>query len=274
MGSNSKLSFKERYGPAALVTGASSGIGAEFARALAAQGFDLVLVARRREILLDMAGKLSGFHGIQVHALGQDLTEPGAARSILQATDLLGVEVGLLINNAGLGIYGEFGSGELERELALVDLNCRAAVELTWRFLPGMKERRRGGIIFLSSILAHAPAAYLATYSASKAFNELMGQVLHSELRPSGIDVLSLIPGSTTTPFHDASGLGKPDVPQRNPRQVVETALGNLGRRSRVVDGVLNSMMISIQKFLPRSWVLALNRRFIPAPGRGDAGPK
>jgi short-subunit dehydrogenase len=268
MGVKMSLSFRERYGPAALVTGASSGIGAEFARVLAAQGLDLVLVARRREILLDMAGSLSGFHGVQVHALGQDLTEPGAAKSILQATDLLGVDVGLLINNAGLGVYGDFGAGDLDKELALVDLNCRAAVELSWRFLPGMKERGKGGIIFLSSILAHLPAAYLATYSATKAFNELMGQTLHSELQPFGIDVLSLTPGSTATPFHESSGLGKLHVPQRKPEQVVETALKSLGCRPRAVDGILNNVLVWIQKFLPRSWVIAMNRRFIPPPDR------
>ncbi|HOL96293.1 MAG TPA: SDR family NAD(P)-dependent oxidoreductase, partial [bacterium] len=160
--------LKRKYGPAALVTGASSGIGRAFAEELAARDFDLVLVARRGGRLEQIKNDLEARFGISVMPIVQDLTASGAVRRVCEEIQKSGWDIGLLINNAGFGSQGEFDTLDLENELTMVDLACRVPVELTHRLVPGMKQRRRGGIIFVSSVLSQFPSPYMATYAAGK----------------------------------------------------------------------------------------------------------
>ncbi|MEL6393832.1 MAG: SDR family oxidoreductase, partial [Bacteroidota bacterium] len=154
----------------ALITGASSGIGAEFARQLAAKKRDLVLVARSQDKLNEIAEQLQRQHSIRAHVISQDLTEPGAAASIARQVEELGIVIDLLINNAGFGDYGSFSESVLERQTGMIQLNITALVELTHAFLPKMLERQQGGIINVSSIAGFQPMPYWSVYAASKAF--------------------------------------------------------------------------------------------------------
>ncbi len=158
-----------RYGTWTLVTGASSGIGLEFSRALAQAGMNLVIVARREERLRALASELETQHGVQCRVVCMDLAEEGAAGHIAEA--VRDIEIGLLVNNAGFGHSGPYESRDAGRLADMVRVNCLVPVELTRAFLPGMLERKRGGIIFVSSILGFVPAPYDSVYAASKAFD-------------------------------------------------------------------------------------------------------
>jgi uncharacterized protein len=187
----------ERYGPAALVTGASSGIGSSFATVLAAQGFDLVLVARRRDRLDAAATALHDQHGVEVTVLEIDLAEPTAAQQVLDATSAL--DVGLVVSNAGFSIQGAYETGDAATMADLLAVNCAAPMLLTHGFVPRLKARGRGGIVLTSSVEGLMGSPFSAAYSASKAFVNGLGEALWGELTPEGIDVLSLCPGATDT---------------------------------------------------------------------------
>jgi short-subunit dehydrogenase len=242
------LTFKDRYGPWALVTGASSGIGAEFSSQLAALGLNLILVARRKQRLDDLALRLEERNNIQVRTLRVDLSQPDFISVILAA--IQSIEVGLLVNNAGFGLAGNFLAHPLERELALLDVNCRAPLLLTHEFGRKMIERGRGGIIFVSSVSGYIATPSEANYAASKAYELFLAESLWYELKKDGVDVLALCPGVTVTEFHDLAGI-KPVAPmQVNP--VVALALKKLGKKPSVIAGWHNRLLVSLIKFVPR----------------------
>jgi short-subunit dehydrogenase len=241
--------FTARYGPWALVTGASSGIGREFARQLAARGLNLLLVARRAERLDELAAELAGRHGIEARPLALDLCGDDFLAAIRAA--VAGLEIGLLVNSAGFALTGPYldmDPGEMTRMLAL---NCRAPLALAREFGPAMRARRRGGIIFLSSVAGFAGAPQWSLYSATKAFNLLLGEGLAAELRGDGVDVLVLAPGTTRTEFLDVAGIG--DFMSLGVEQVVSQALGRLGRSDIVTPGLFYRAGIFVMRFLPRS---------------------
>jgi short-subunit dehydrogenase len=187
----------ERYGPTALVTGASSGIGSSFAAVLAAGGLDLVLVARRQERLDAAASALHAEHGVAVTVLPVDLAEAGAAQRVLDATSAL--DVGLVVSNAGFSVQGAFGAGDAATLTELVAVNCTATMLLAHGFVPRLTARGRGGIVLTGSVEGLMGSPYSAAYSASKAFVNGLGEALWGELTPEGIDVLALCPGATDT---------------------------------------------------------------------------
>jgi uncharacterized protein len=189
--------FTERYGPVVLVTGASSGIGESFATCLAAKGLGLVLVARRQERLEALAGKLGKQFGVAVHTLRIDLAERNAAQQILAATSSL--DIGLVISNAGTGGRGRFENGDADEWTATLMVNCHATMLLAHGFIPRLKQRGKGGLIFTSSVEGLIGCPYSAAYSSSKAFVNSLAEALWGELTPEGIDVLALCPGATTT---------------------------------------------------------------------------
>jgi uncharacterized protein len=217
----------------ALVTGASSGIGDHFARKLAGRGYDLVLVARREDRLKELAEQLP----TTTHIIACDLGSEAAA--LPGKVDDLGVEVDLLVNNAGFGLRGRFADLPPERQAEMVRVNCEAVVVLTRAFVPGMIQRARGGVITVASTAGLQPLPYEATYGATKAFATNLTEALHEELRGTGVKVLSVNPGPVPTEWQQVAGYeeaGGEMMPGAiEAEQVVDEALRAFDRGSRAV---------------------------------------
>ncbi len=187
----------------ALITGASSGIGEAFARALAARGKNLILVARSQEKLERLSRDLATQHGISALPLTVDLSIPGAAAEVTSSLRARNLSIELIINNAGFGGRGEFPKLPLDRQLEMIRLNVQAVMELTHLLLPPMVERRAGGIINVSSVTGFHAIPYAAVYAATKAFVTSFSMGLGEELRPYGTAVVTLAPGGTKTNFRE-----------------------------------------------------------------------
>jgi len=198
---------REFHGKWALITGASSGIGAELARELGRCGAKLILTARRRERLEALAGELAA-KGAETRIVVADLNDPAAPQRIYDATEGAGLAVDILVNNAGLGQYGAFHLSEPEQEFAQVRVNCEAVVRLSRLFVPRMVERRRGWVLILASTASFQPIPYDATYAATKAFDRFFSLALAEEVKRLGVKVTALCPGTTETEFFDVSGGG------------------------------------------------------------------
>ncbi len=247
-------SLKQRYGDWALVTGASAGIGVEFARAFARDGISLVLAARRGDKLAGLADELARQHGVEVRVVTCDLATPEGVRECLAGAS--GLDLAILVNNAGVGYSGRFDLQSPERLSAMVQLNCAAPVALTAAIVPKLRARGRGAVIFTGSVAGCQPLPLHALYSATKAFDNLLGEALWGELRGSGVDVLVLEPGSTETEFQAAAG----EIAHagETAEKVVRVALHALGQQPSVVSGVLNWLRANgAVRLLPRS-LLAL----------------
>jgi uncharacterized protein len=241
--------FLDRYGPWAVVTGASSGIGAELARQLAAAGLSVVLVARRRERLEELAATLPT--PSRVCAL--DLVDPDAPDAVAAA--VADLDVGLVINNAGLSWKGPFGEHDRAHARRMIELNCQAPVALTHALLPRLVARGRGGVIIVASTGAFQGLPWSAVYGATKAFDLLFGEALHVELAPHHIDVVTLAPGGTDTEGPMNTGVDPTKVPGKlmSVTPVAAAALAGLGRRSIVVPGATNRFAHFATRFVPRS---------------------
>jgi len=190
-----------------LVTGASSGIGAEFARQLAARGMNLVLVARRETRLRSLADKLEAEHGIHCEIVPADLSEPHAGRQLLAEVSSRGIVVELLVNNAGFGMVSSVAETDLGRALELIQVNVVGLTELTLLMAKEMAGRGHGGIINIGSIVAFQPVGYMGIYAASKAYVLHFSEALWAEMRGHGVTVTTLCPGTTRTEFFDRSGV-------------------------------------------------------------------
>jgi uncharacterized protein len=242
------MTFVERYGPWALVTGASAGIGAEFARQLSEMGLNLVLVARRRQRLEDLARDLESRNKVQVRIVTADLAQPDFLPTILSVTN--SIEVGLLVNNAGFGLAGYFIEHELKEELRLLNVNCRAPLILTHVFGRQMAQRKRGGIIFVSSVSAYIATPFEASYAASKVYELFLAESLEYELKQNGVDMLALCPGSTQTEFHEIAGSRA--VAPMTVQPVVELAIRKLGKKPVAIPGWHNRLLVYLLKFTPQ----------------------
>lgn len=193
--------------PWALVTGASAGIGAEFARQLAARGHSLVLVARRAERLDALARELRQRHGAESLVIALDLSDPGAGAALFQRTEAAGIAVDFLVNNAGYGLPGTLTSQPWEAHRAFLEVLVAGPVDLCWRYLPGMRARRRGRIVNVASLAGLVPGSAGHTlYGASKAWLIKFSQSLALENAPLGVNVSALCPGFTYSEFHDVNG--------------------------------------------------------------------
>lgn len=232
-------SFLTRYGPWALVTGASDGIGRSFAVALARRGVDLVLVARTREKLESLAQKMTQEHAIECRVVAADLTTAEGLAAVLEATTEL--EVGLAVCAAGFGTAGPFLDGDLDNELNLLQLNCGATTALSWHFGKRLGMRGQGGLILLSSIVAFQGVPRSAHYAASKAYVQTLAEGLQLEWRDRGIDVLAVAPGPVSTGFARRSRLnmGKAESPD----VVAEQSLKRLRRGGTVRPGMLSKLL-------------------------------
>jgi short-subunit dehydrogenase len=241
-----------------LITGASSGIGEEFARQLAARKENLLLVARSEDKLAALCDELASTHNVDAQYVVQDLTEAKAAALLFAETERRGLVVETLINNAGFGAMGDFAQLDLERALQMVDLNIKALVALTYLYLAPMRERKAGAIINVASTAAFQGVPYMATYAATKAFVLSLSEALWEENRAYNIKVLALCPGVTETNFFDAAQVDhKPPVRMvQTPEQVVKTALHGLKRgRSHIISGWSNYFMTEAERLVPR-WVV------------------
>src|ERR1035437_1364348 len=226
-----------------LITGASSGIGEGFARRLAAEKHNLVLVARSEKALHELCDELMLKHHIIAHYVVLDLTDEGADKKLFDETEQHKFEVDWLINNAGFGSVGDFLKLDLATELKMIDLNIKSLVALTHRYLKRMRERNGGTIINVSSAAGFQPLPFMATYAATKAFVTSFSESIADENRPFGIKVLALCPGSTKTNFFKASHIDPPIKVkgQQTVDEVVDTALKAVkSGRTRVVSGFVN----------------------------------
>jgi short-subunit dehydrogenase len=262
-----RSSMRERYGEWALITGASAGIGAEFARALAAEGLSCVLSARREERLKALASEIERDHGVATRVVPADLADPAGVDALAEAVG--GLEIAVLVNNAGFGYAGRFEKQDTERLRAMVQLNCAAPVVLTGRVLPGMRERGRGALIITGSVAGRQPLPLHGVYSATKAFDLLFGEALWVELRGQGIDVLVLEPGTTETEFQELAG--EVPHPGEPPGDVVRVALEALGRQPFVVCGWRNWLRANAAaRLLPRPLVAHIARPLVAARTREE----
>src|SRR5918993_2966534 len=248
-----------------LITGASSGIGAAFARKLAARGRNVFLVARSEDKLIALCNELGRLTSIRAQYLALDLRHPDAGAQLFEETRKRELEIDMLINNAGFGSMGDFDKLDLNHELEMIQLNVRAVVDLTHRFLKPMRERKRGTIINVASTAAFQAVPYMATYAATKAFVLSFSEALWEENRPYGIKVLALCPGVTETNFFEAAHGKKPPArAAQSPEDVVDTALRALARgKSHVISGWTNKAMTEVERFVPRSMVTRVAGRMM-----------
>ena len=243
----------------ALITGASSGIGEAFARRLASDGHDLFLVARSGDKLQELCSELSAKHGITAQYFALDLTEPEAVARCFAETARLGLDIDLLINNAGFGSMGDFAKLDVERELEMIRLNIGTLVGLTHRYLGPMRERRRGTIINISSGAGFQPIPFMATYAATKTFVTAFSEAIAAENRPFGVEVIAVCPGSTDTPFFETGKVGREFASKglETPEQVVETALRAIGGgRAKVISGWKNRLVARVVSIVPNSLIV------------------
>ncbi len=239
---------------AALITGASSGIGEGFARRLAAEGHNLVLVARSEKALHELCDELMLKHDIMAHYVVLDLAEPNADLILFEETERHNIEIDWLINNAGFGSVGDFVKLDIDHELQMIELNIAALVALTHAYLGKMRERKSGTIINVSSAAAFQPIPFMATYAATKAFVSSFSEAIAEENRPYGIQILALCPGSTRTNFFAASGIDKPIQVkgQQSVEDVVETAMRAVSSgRTKVVSGLSNKIGAFFGNYVP-----------------------
>ncbi|WP_394555014.1 SDR family NAD(P)-dependent oxidoreductase [Agromyces sp. MMS24-JH15] len=258
---------KDHRGTTALITGASSGLGAEFAAQLARRGADLVLVARREDRLRDLADRLEREHGVRVTVLAQDLARADAAGALRAALDARGIRIQTLVTNAGFGMKGAFADADPARIGEMVQVNVASLVAITREFLPDLVADGRGALVSIASTAAYQPCPNMAVYGATKAFVLSFTEALRYETRGSGLDVLCLSPGATRTEFFDVvGGEGAAVGRMRTSEQVVALALRELDRRNpapSIVSGASNAVAARLVRLVPRRFALAVSGRML-----------
>ena len=250
---------------AALVTGASSGIGRDLARLHAARGHNVVITARRDDRLRELADELTAAHGVEVLPIPADLADDDARAHLLDTITQRSIEIDVLINNAGFGVIGPLTDTAPERHRALIDVNITALTELTRAILPGMIERRRGHILNVASVAGFVPGPFQSTYYASKAYVVSFNEALVEELRGTGVTATCLCPGVTATEFASAAGASSDHAygPSAATSMGVAEAgyAAMLAGRSLVVPGWKNRAIVALTRILPRATIRSLSAR-------------
>src|SRR5712691_4627009 len=245
----------------ALVTGASAGIGVALARELAGGGVNLILTARRKERVEKLAQELSAAHRIRTEVFAADLAQQ--------------VEIELLINNAGFGGYGEFATVDTQRLLDMVQVNCGAVIHLTRLYLPQMLKRRRGDVLILASTASFQAVPFISTYAATKAFDLLFAEGLAEEVRPYGIRVCALCPGSTESEFHEVAGQAGLVAAVKNRETAEKVARVGLralaAGKSYVISGMGNYLGAHSQRLVPRRFVTRVTAKMFRPPAAKPA---
>ena len=257
------MNFLDRYGPWAIVTGASSGIGEEFARQLAEHGLSIVLCARRKDRLEALAANLRRAHGVDVRALELDVGRADFVTTLERAVE--GLDVGLVVSNAGFGEKGPFLESSLARDLQMLDVNCRAFLLLAHEFSRRLVARGRGGLVFTSSTAAFQGLPFSTHYAATKGYGLQLAEGLWYELAPHGVDVLALCPGPTDTEGPRRTGVDPSKVPVKmmSVEPVVRAALEGLGKVPLVVPGAMNRLAHLMVRFTPRRVATAIAGRLV-----------
>lgn len=256
--------MKKRKGTA-LVTGASSGIGLELANCLARGGYDLVLVARNREKLKQVASTLSHRHNVRVLILVKDLSRPAAPQKVFEELQRANVQIDVLVNNAGLGIYGPFVKGDVDQMLSVVQVNVTALTHLTRLFLPSMLERGQGRVLNVASTAAFQPGPLMAVYFASKAYVLSLSEALSNETEGSGVSITCLCPGPTQSDFQNRAQMSTSKLSESNLMSASQVA--NIGYRAMmrgqalVIPGKNNAFWAWFTRLLPRSTTPKIVRR-------------
>ena len=249
--------FSHRFGPWGLVTGASSGIGEQFARQLAARGLNLVITARRTDRLEKLATDIQRQQGIQVQVLALDLSRADFIGPLLDAC--AGKDIGLVVSNAGFGLKGDHHGLDPARLTAMLNVNCHAPMLIANRFVPKLLARGRGGLLLTGSIEGFVGFPWSTTYAATKAFVRALGEGLWGELEARGIDVMILAPGSTDTEALTLQGFDRTQMAGlMSPADVVQEALAHLGRRPIWITGWMNRLLVRFLTALPRRLAVRL----------------
>jgi short-subunit dehydrogenase len=256
---------KAWQGKWALVTGASAGIGEAIAVELAQAGVNLVLTARRRERLDLLAERLGTLHSIQTRVIVADLVQPAAPQEIFDATEGAGLQVDVLVNNAGFGEYGEFLQSRVESQVNMVQVNCAAVVHLTRLFLPRMVERRQGAMMIVASTASYQPVPYLATYAATKAFDRFLAEAVAEEVKRYGVRVSALCPGPTESEFNQVAGSRKNDKRKvQSAEEVARIGLEGLAAgKPWVLPYFRGRLQVFGQRFLPRTFITGTAERML-----------
>lgn len=243
--------FATQYGPWAVVAGASEGLGEAFAKGIAARGVNVVLIARRKEALDQVAAAIQTAHpAIAVRVAAIDLARPDLITALGPVVE--DIEVGLVVCNAARSVIGRFEQQPLADHLNVIDVNVRSMVALAHYFGRQMVTRRRGGIITMSSLAAGQGSPFLSTYAASKAYALIFAEALWHELRPHGVDVLACRAGATKTPNYDRAKPQGAEPPMMSPEAVVAEALDELGRKPSFIAGWKNKLAIGMLGLLSR----------------------
>jgi short-subunit dehydrogenase len=249
----------------ALVTGSSAGIGCEIARVLGARGYDLILTARRVKALEDLAAELASSFGVTAYVLPIDLAEPTGPSQLAAEVAARGIELDVLVNNAGFGDVGAFADADLAKLLAMVQVNVVAVTELTRLVLTSMRRRARGKILNVGSTAGFQPGPMMAVYYATKAYLNSLSQALANELAGTGISVTVLCPGPTESEFAAVSGMASTRL-VKSRRMMTSRSVAEAGVRAMlrgqpvVIPGLENKLMVFGERFLPRSWVVQIVR--------------
>jgi short-subunit dehydrogenase len=258
--------------PVALITGASMGLGAEFARLLASEGYDLVLTARGAERMATLKKEVENLHGVTAHVLVADLTDPRAPVAIHDHLQDAGIEIDVLVNNAGFGMHGKFHETDLQTELDMVQVNVVALMHLTKLFARDMVRRRRGRIVNVASTAAFQPGPLQSVYYATKAFVLHFSEAVGNELRGTGVTVTALCPGPTPTGFQARAHVGNPRglrmMMRVSPEAVVRAGYNGMKKgRAVVIPGMLNNVLAFMTRLMPRALVTGIVRRLQTHPG-------
>jgi uncharacterized protein len=253
--------YREKYGEWALVTGASAGIGLEFARALAREGMSIVLTARREDRLNLIAAELKEKHRVNTRVVAVDLAAADGADRLADA--VADLEIAVLVNNAGFGYAGRFDKLATDRLRSMVVVNCVVPVVLTSRIIPGMVNRGRGAVIIVGSVAGRQPLPLHAVYSATKGFDLLFGEGLWGELRGTGVDALVIEPGPTATEFQAVAGESVGSDHGEPAENVVRVALDALGKQPSVISGWFNWVRANAIRIVPRSTAAIIAKRVI-----------
>lgn len=257
------MNFVERYGPWGIVAGASEGLGAEYARELAARGLNVVLVARRLDLLESLAAGLHSEYGVRTKCLELDLSQLNAAEQIVWQT--MDLDVGLLVFNAAASTVGPFLEGSMDAHLRELQTNIYSPYKLVYLLSQHLVERGRGGILLMASLSAYQGSPYIATYAATKAFNIILAEGLWDELRSCGVDVLVCAAGAMDTPKFAASRPAKTGGPgdrRMDPARVARAALDALGGQPYIIPGRMNRISSFVMRhLLPRRTAIRLMGR-------------
>lgn len=257
---------KPGQGQTALVTGASAGIGVDLAECFARDGYDLILSARSEGALQEVAARLAQAHGVKAHVVAQDLGAIGGGSALANAIKGNGLEVDVVVNNAGYGHAGALTSSDLPTQLGMIDLNVRALVELTYLYWDRMLANKRGGVLNVASTAAFQPGPLMANYYASKAYVLSFSEALWEEARGAGVHVSCLCPGPTVSKFRERAGTGKTRLAKNAGAAMASAPVARMGyegwkRNQRVVvTGARNAFQAGMVKYLPREMLLHIVR--------------